>query len=175
MLIITQRWKIEQIVPVGTAIYKKSTRKSDIDLVFATPLLTESLITCNIARDFDYNSDHQPILSKQTMRVVDNPFSSRLFLSKIDIPALKKTLVEELAKNSPCTSTTPNKLDSKVHSLINAIDIAMTLAIPKARLSPKSVPRFDEECKEIQMKARRLKKIWKKEETEKSWENFRIA
>lgn len=109
------------------------------------------------------------------MRIVDNPFSSRLFLSKIDIPALKKTLVEELAKNSPCTSKTPNKLDSKVHSLINAIDIAMTLAIPSARLSPKSVPRSDEECKEIQMKARRLKKIWKKEETEKSWENFRIA
>lgn len=51
----------------------------------------------------------------------------------------------------------------------------MALAISKARLSPKSVPGFDEECKEIQMKARKLKKIWKKEETEENWENFWLA
>ena len=92
----------------------------------------------------------------------------------MNILALKKTLAKELAKDPSCTSTTPNELDSKVHSLINIIDIAMTLAIPKARLFPKSVPGFDEECKEIQMKARRFKKTWKKEKTKKNWEDFRI-
>ena len=92
----------------------------------------------------------------------------------MDIPALKKALIEELAKDPPCISTTPNELDIKVYSLINAIDIAMTLAIPKARLSPKSVPGFDEECKEIQIKARRLKKIWKREKTEESWKDFQL-
>ena len=109
------------------------------------------------------------------MRTVNNPLSPRLLLSKMDIPALKKALTEELAKDLPRTSTTPNELDIKVHFLINAINIAMTLAIPKARLSSKSVPGFDEECREIQMKARRLKKIWKKEEIEESWEDFRLA
>ena len=102
------------------------------------------------------------------MRTVNVPLSLWLLLSKIDIPAIKKTIVEELAKDLPCTSTTPNKLDIKVHSLINAIDITMTFAIHKARLLPKSVPGFDENCKEIQMKRRKLKKIWKKEETEES-------
>ena len=102
------------------------------------------------------------------MRTVDNPLSSRLLLSKMDIPALKKTLTEELAKDLPSSSTTPNELDIKVHFLINAIDMAMTLVIPKARLSPKSVPGFDEECKKMQMKARRLKKIWKKEGTKEN-------
>ena len=175
LLIVTQRWEMEQMVPVGTATCKESTGESNIDMIFATLLLTESLIACDIAGDFDHDSDHQPILSKWTMRTIDNPLSSRLLLSKMDIPALKKTLTEELAKDPPCTSTTPDELDIKVHSLISAIDTAMTLAIPKARLSPKSVPGFDEECKEIQMKARRLKKIWKKEETDESWEDFRLA
>ena len=109
------------------------------------------------------------------MRTVDNPLSSRFLLSKIDILALKKTLTEELANDPSYTSIMPNKLDFKFHSLINVINIAMTLAIPKARLSPKSVPGFDEECKEMQMKARRLKKTWKKERTEESWEDFQIA
>ena len=86
----------------------------------------------------------------------------------MDILTLKKTFTKELAKDPLQTSTTPNELDIKVHSLINAIDIAITLAILKARFSPKLIPRFDKKYKEIQMKARRLKKIWKKEETEES-------
>lgn len=61
----------------------------------------------------------------------------------MDIPAFIKTLIKELANDSLSTTTTLNELD------INATDIAMTLAIPKARLSLKSVPGFDKECKEI--------------------------
>lgn len=163
------------MLPIGTATYKESTGESTIDLVFATPLLTESLITCGITGDFDHDSNQQPILSKWTMRTIDNPLSSRLLLSKMDIPALKKTLAKELAKDPPYTFITSNKLDIKVNSLINTIDIAMTFAIPTTRLSSKSVSRFDEEFKEIQMKTRKLKKIQKKAETEESWEDFRVA
>ncbi len=109
------------------------------------------------------------------MRTIENQLSSQLLLIKIDIPALTKMLTGELAKDSPCTSTTPDKLDIKVHSLMSDLDTAMTLVILQARLSPKSVSGFDVECKEIQMKARRLNKIWKKEKTEESWEDFRLA
>lgn len=58
----------------------------------------------------------------------------------------------------------PNKLDTKVYSSINAIDIVLTFAIPQARLSPKSVSGSDKKCKEIKIQVKRLKKIWKKEE-----------
>lgn len=68
-------------------------------------------------------------------------------------------LTKKLAKDPPYAFTMPNKLDIKIHSLISAIDTAMTLAIFKAKLSSKSVPRFDEECKKIQIKAKKLKKI----------------
>ena len=64
------------MVPVGIATYKESTGENSIDLVFATPLLTESIIACDIERDFDYDSDHQLILSKWTICIVDNPLSS---------------------------------------------------------------------------------------------------
>lgn len=55
---------MEQMVPVGTATYKESTGESTIDLIFATPLLSESLISCDIEEKFDHDSDHQPILSR---------------------------------------------------------------------------------------------------------------
>lgn len=93
------------------------------------------------------------------MYTINNLLSSQLFLSKIDISILKKTLTKKLAKDPPYTFTMPNKLDIKVHSLINTINIAIILTISKARLSLKSVSRFDKECKKIQIKAKKLKKF----------------
>lgn len=72
----------------------------------------------------------------------------------MDILALKKTLWKKLIKDLFYISIIPNKLNTKVYSLINAINIAMTLVIFKARLSLKSELIFDKE----------YKKIWKKEE-----------
>ena len=46
------------MVLIGTVIYKKSIEESTLDLVFAMPLLIKSLIVCDIAGDFDYDSDH---------------------------------------------------------------------------------------------------------------------
>ena len=55
---------MKQMVSVGIATYKESTRESTIDLIFAILLFTDSFITYDIAGDFHYNSDHQPILFK---------------------------------------------------------------------------------------------------------------
>ena len=52
------------MISVGIATYKESTEESTIDLVFATSLLSDSLIYCKITEDFDHDSDYQPILSK---------------------------------------------------------------------------------------------------------------
>ncbi len=175
LLIVTPWWKMEQMVSVSTAAYRESNGESHIDLIFATPLLSENLISFDIVGDFDHDSDHSPISSKWAIRTIDNPLSLRFFLSKMDIPTLTKTLTENLAKDLLCTSTTLDELEIKICSLIGDIDTAMTLAILKARLSSKSVSGFYEECKKIQMKARRLKKIWKKEKTEESWEEFGLT
>lgn len=52
------------MVFVDIAIYKKSTKKNTIDLVFATLLLIKSLITCGIVENFNYDLDYQFILLK---------------------------------------------------------------------------------------------------------------
>lgn len=45
-----------------TATYKEFIGENIIDLIFATALLSESLISCGITEEFDYNSDQLPIL-----------------------------------------------------------------------------------------------------------------
>ncbi len=163
------------MVSIGTANYGESTGETTRDLIFATPLLSESFIPWDLAGNFDPDSDHKPIQSNWTMRIIDNQLSFQLLLTKIDILALTKTLTKRLAKDPLCLSIMPDELDIKVHSLISDIDTPITLAVSKATLSPKSVPGFDEGCKERQMKARIIKKIWKKEKTEESWEDFRLS
>ena len=101
--------------------------------------------------------------------------SPRRLLAKMDAVLLIKTLQQNLASISRLPSKTPEELDEKVISLVKAIDIAMDASIPKAKFCPKSIPGFDENCKDAQMRARRLKKVWKKEGTEDSWEQFRLA
>lgn len=64
LLMIAQRSEMEQIVLIGTATYKELIRESIINLIFAMPLLSESLISCDITEDFDHDLDHQSILSK---------------------------------------------------------------------------------------------------------------
>ncbi len=170
-----QRREMEQMIPVWAATYKESSGKSTIDLVFATPLLSESLIYCKIPEKFDNDSDHHPILSEWTLQMINMPIDSRRLLAKMDLALLIKTLQQNLVNIPHLPSRTAKEFDEKVLSLVKAIDIAMDISIPKARLFPKSIPRFDEECKDAQMKARKLKKIWKKEGTKESWEAFRLA
>ena len=138
---------MEQMVPVGTATYKESTGESTIDLVFATPLLSDSLIYCKIAEDFDHDSDHQPILSKWTLEIIDKPPDPRRLSAKMDAVLLIKTLQQNLVSISRLPSKTPKELDEKVIFLVKAIDIAMDASIPRAKLCPKSIPGFDENCK----------------------------
>ena len=92
LLLVTHRWGMEQMVPLGTATYNESTGESTIDLIFATPLLSESLIQCQIAESFDHDSDHQPILSRWTLQTINKPIDSRRLLAKMDNALLIKIL-----------------------------------------------------------------------------------
>lgn len=52
------------------------------------------------------------------------------------------------------------ELDSQVELLIKIINRAINESTPKQRFCACSLPEFDEECKELQMRARRLKKAY---------------
>ncbi len=100
--------------------------------------------------------------------MIDKLIDSRRLLAKMDLALLIKTLQENLANIPLLPSRTTKELDEKALFLVKAIDTAIDISISKARLCPKSIPGFDEECKDTQMRAKRLKKIWKKESTEES-------
>ncbi len=100
--------------------------------------------------------------------MINKPPDPRYLLAKMYVILLIKTLQYNLASILCLLSKAPEKLDEKVIFLIKAIDIAIDASIFKVKLCPKSILRFDKNCKNVQIKARRLKKVWKKERTEDS-------
>ena len=61
LVILAEQYHLTQLVPIGTITYSEGLGKSTIDFFFATPLITESLLTCKIADSLDHHSDHMPI------------------------------------------------------------------------------------------------------------------
>ena len=84
LLLVLQKWELEQMVFIGMAIYKESIGKSTIDLIFATPLFLENLVRCKIAEDFNHDSDYQFILSEWTLQMIDKPADSKRLPVKVD-------------------------------------------------------------------------------------------
>ena len=106
--------------------------------------------------------------------MIDKSSDSKRLLAKMD-SILLKTLQENIASVLLLSSKTAKELDEKVISLVKAIDIAMDASIPKSKLCARFILGFDKDCKDAQIRVRKLKKIWKKESKEDSWEAFRLA
>lgn len=68
-----------------------------------------------------------------------------------------------------------NELDDQVELLVNIIDEAMNMSTLKQQLCAQSISGFDEDCKEAQMQARRLKKIYNQNPSVENWEKYRVA
>lgn len=90
------------------------------------------------------------------MRTINNPLTSCFFLSKIDIPFIKKMLNKELAKHLPSSCIMLEQFNNQVNCFISAINTTMDFAIPRAIISLKSVPGFYKKCKKVQIKVKRL-------------------
>ena len=67
------------------------------------------------------------------------------------------------------------KIDNQVQALVKAIQEAVEISTPMVKICSRSKPGFTLECKEAQMKARRLRKIFNRLGTEEAWEEYRAA
>ncbi len=79
---------MDQVLPRGMTTYEERGYKSTIDLVFATKLLVDSLISCNTSDEHDHDSDHLPILSSWNLRKLSRPSEEKRYFKKTDIKKL---------------------------------------------------------------------------------------
>ena len=183
LLDITESLSMDQLLPRGTATYTENC-STTIDLVFATPGVTNSLIHCNVATELDAHSDHQPILTTIHAQLKrSRPAQIRLW-RKTNPAVLQSSIIKSINTNPQLSAIlyaqsvlmlSRDQLDKAVQDLFAIIDKAAKAATPIANITPRSKPGFDEECKEAQMICRRLKKRRMKLLTNEAWEDYRLA
>lgn len=94
---------------------------------------------------------------------------------KTDIGKLCKSLSQGLCNFPQVPILSEFELDNQVELLVKIIDKAINESTPKQRLCARSIPGFDEECKEAQMRARRFKKTYNRNPSAETWEEYRLA
>ena len=87
---------MDQVLPRSITTYKDCGYKSTIDLVFATKLVVDSLISYNTSDKHDHNSNHLPILSTWNLQKMVRPLEKKKHFKKTDIKKLVDMLKGEL-------------------------------------------------------------------------------
>lgn len=148
------------MLPPGTITYIERGFQSTIDLVFGSRQTRENIIKCDKSQEHDHDSDHMPISSEWNLQLKEKIEIPWLQFKKTDIGKLCKILSQDLCILPWLPILSETELDSQVELLIKIIVRAMNKSTPKQRLCARSMPGFDEECKELQMRAHRLKKAY---------------
>lgn len=156
--------------------------KSTLDLVFLSPLLHNSLLECQKSTSTDSHSDHDPIRTVISLSTIESSPHQIRNWTKTDVPLLRQKLESEIRKsptlncniNGPLDNSRQG-LDCQIEAIIAAIQGAINASTPWIKISPHSRPGFIPKCKEAQLKAKRLKRRWRKIGTEEAWEAFREA
>lgn len=171
LLEIIETHQMEQVLTPGTVTYSDKNAESTIDLVFLTPLLRDSLIICQTG-EFKYGSDHYPIITRVNLRTSQQPVEDKRQFRKTDRKRLLERFSEEIQTLPESQLKTKEEIDEQVRLVITAIQRSIEFSTPLVRICKRSVPGFDCECKEAQMRARRLHKVFQRDGTEENWHRY---
>lgn len=144
-------------------------------MVFASKLLVDSLISYNISDEYDHDSNLLPILSTWNLWTMVRPLEKKKHFKKTDIKKLIDMLKGELTGSVQTAPKSTQELDQQMDALVTVLTKAIDASTPMLQVSPRFIPGFDKECKEVQMKACHLKKKVKKEPSPELWEEYKQA
>lgn len=180
LILMAEEFAMEQALPIGTITYEENCRTT-IDLIFTTPMLTSSIINCDIGNDFDSGSDHLPILTRLELAMSEAALVTRRNFNKMNDNVLRETLTRAMATkeilNTPPgpESLAKKDIDSQIKAIIDSIQEAINESTPLIRISPQSKPGFTPECKEAQKRCKMLKRHWRKTLSEETWNEYKLA
>ena len=171
LLEIIETDQMEQILTPETVTYLDKGTKSTIDLVFMTSLLKDSLIVCQ-TKEFKYGSDHYPIITYINLETRQQLTEDKRQFWKTNQKRLVERFGEETQALSEFRPRTKKEIDEQIRLLTIAIQRSIEFSTPLVQICKRSVPGFDCECKEAQMRARHLHKIYQREGTDESWNDY---
>ena len=176
LLTIIEEFHLELLTVPGTSTHRWKEGESTIDLTFASGDVASHTIHCKVDTSLDHDSDHLPIAV-----VIDwswqpaTPSRKRLW-AKTNLQLLQQTVKDRLP---PVPDTTElhdkNRIDEYVQSIISALDAGIDVSTPWSDPSPRSIPGFDQDCKDICTEVQQLRRRWQRTRLDDDYEAYREA
>lgn len=145
-------------------------RDTTLDLVWMSSDLAAQLISCKIDNRLDYQSDHLPIATILPGRPQEAPERRRRLFQQTDVRQFTNALTSHL----PCITsiTTEGQLDETVYRVSTALQNAIEESTPEARICPRSIPGFNDDCRNAIQEVKRAQRRWKNWGGDEYWEEL---
>ena len=93
---LTAETHLNLLLPTGEITRRMNQQRTTIDLTFTQQWITEKLIQCGVRKDLYYNSNHLPILTEISLKVIRKTPISRRAWKRINVEKLHEALQVQL-------------------------------------------------------------------------------
>jgi ribonuclease HI len=176
LLNIIEGFDLQLLTVPGTPTHRWKDGESTIDLTFASEDIASRVIHCRIDTRLDHDSDHLPIATTIDWSWQPAPPSRKRLWAKTNVPLLQQTVKNRLPQVPKATELQDEEsFDRYVSAIIGAIDAGIEASTPWSNPSPRSIPGFDQECKDICAEVQQLRRRWQRTRLEDDYEAYREA
>jgi ribonuclease HI len=176
LLTIIEGFDLQLLTAPGTPTHRWKGGETTIDLTFASTDVADRTIYCKVDANLDHDSDHLPIATAIDWSWQPATRSKKRLWTKTNLPLLRQTAKNRLRLVPDLTELGDNEsIDEYVQSIIEALNTGIDAATPWSNPSPRSIPGFDQECKDICAEVQQLRRRWQRTRLEEDYEAYRAA
>jgi ribonuclease HI len=176
LLAIIEDFQLRLLTVPGTTTHRWKNGETTIDLTFGSEDVASRTVYCRVDTSRDCDSDHLPIATAITWDwQAAIPVRKRVW-TKTNLARLRQTVKDQLPPNLTVSQLgNSQSIDEHVNSIINALQNGIDASTPWSNPSPRSIPGFGPECKDICREVQQLRRRWQRTRVDDDYETYRQA
>lgn len=175
LLTIIVEFQLQLLTVAGTTTHRWKDGETTIDLTFASEDLASQVIHWKIDHRLDCDSDHLPIAIAIDWSWQPSTPTRKWLWAKTNPATLRQTIRDHLASSAAIDLSNEERIDNLVSSIINALNAGIEASTPWSNPSPRSIPGFDQACKDICTEVQQLRRRWQRTRQDDDYEAYRQA
>lgn len=176
LLAIIEDFQLQLLTVPGTITHRWKDGETTIDLTFGSEGVASRTIFCHLDTSRDCDSDHLPIATAITWEWIRATPTRKRVWTKTNRSTLRQTVTEKLPKVPNTTELRNNRdLDRYVDLIVKALGAGIDASTPWSDPSPRSIPGFGPECKDICSEDQQLRRRWQRTRLDEDHEAYRKA
>jgi len=176
LLTIIEDFQLRLLTVPGTTTHRWRTGETTIDLTFGTEGVASRTIYCRVDTSRDCDSDHLPIATAIAWDWQPATVVRKRVWNKTNLARLRQIVKDQLPPYFNASELgTIERIDKHVNSIINALQRGIDASTPWSNPSPRSIPGFGPECKEICHEVQQLRRRWQRTKLDDDYEAYRKA